>query len=86
MGKYRRRVTQTDYRLAGIGLVHDMERAAKTLEASKIVARFDPPPIRDRRFDWSAVSRDYEPGMPIGYGTTKEEALADFREQMENQT
>lgn len=44
----------------------------------KIVTRYDPKPIPERRFDWSAIDDDYEPGMPIGFGATEEEAVADL--------
>lgn len=50
----------------------------------KIVTRYDPPPIPIRRFDWSAVSDDYEPPQPIGWGRTKDEAIADLLMQMED--
>lgn len=51
----------------------------------KIVAYYDPPPIPDRRFDWSALDYDsYEPGCPIGRGRTEEEARADLAEQMQD--
>lgn len=42
------------------------------------------PPIPDRRFDWGAVDDDtYEPGYPIGWGKTEQEAIADLLEQGE---
>lgn len=41
------------------------------------------PPIPDRRFDWSAVTDDYEPGQPIGYGRTEQEAIADLQMLLE---
>ena len=48
----------------------------------KIVTHFDPKPIPLRQFDWSAVTDNYEPGAPIGYGTTKEEAIQDLTDQL----
>jgi len=46
---------------------------------SKIVTRYDPPPIPDRRFDWSAYyDPDDSEGLHYGYGSTREEALADL--------
>ncbi len=48
-----------------------------------IVASFDWPPIADRSLDWSAVTTDYEPGHPIGHGRTKEAAIADLLEQLD---
>jgi hypothetical protein len=44
---------------------------------------YEHPPIPDRRFDWGAVDDDtYEPGMPIGWGETESEAVADLLEQL----
>lgn len=36
------------------------------------------PPIPDRRFDWSATFDGYEPGGPIGFGRTEQEAIDDL--------
>lgn len=47
----------------------------------KIVTSYDYSPIPDRRFDWSAVNDNYEPGCPIGYGRTEQEAIADLFDQ-----
>lgn len=33
-------------------------------------------------FDWSAVTDSYEPGDPIGYGHTEQEAVVDLLEQI----
>lgn len=44
---------------------------------------YDYPPLPTRRFDWSAVHPDYEPGDPIGRGSTEAEAIADLMEQLE---
>jgi hypothetical protein len=52
------------------------------------------PPIPIRKFDWCATLDSYEPGEPdedgtyhdgdpIGYGATKEEAIADLTAQLE---
>lgn len=50
----------------------------------KISLDFVYPAIPLRQFDWQAVDADtYEPGCPIGYGETKEEAIADLLEQIE---
>lgn len=45
----------------------------------KIITHYWAKPIPDRRFDWSAVTDDYEPGAPIGYGRTEAEAITDLR-------
>lgn len=50
----------------------------------KIITNYIYPPIPDRRFDWSAVTDNYEPGQPIGYGPTKEAAIADLQELLED--
>lgn len=36
------------------------------------------PPIPDRRFDWSAVFDNYEPGCPTGIGVTEADAIEDL--------
>lgn len=41
-------------------------------------------PIPMRQFDWEAISSNYDPGDPIGYGATEQEAIADLLEQMED--
>lgn len=57
------------------------ECAGKDCSApAKIVTKYDPPSIPVRAFDWSAVSDNYEPGDPIGYGYTEAQAIADLRE------
>lgn len=51
----------------------------------KIVTEYVYPPIPDRSCDWSAIDDDtYDgPGCPIGWGATKEAAIADLMEQIE---
>jgi hypothetical protein len=49
----------------------------------KIRTEYVHPPIPFRHFDWSAVDDDtYEPGCPIGYGHTEQEAIDDLMEQI----
>ena len=48
-----------------------------------IHTNFDFPPIPDRRFDWSAVTGNYEGGDPIGRGASEDEAIADLMAQIE---
>ena len=38
-------------------------------------------PIPLRQFDWCAMSEDYEPGDPLGYGLTQQAAIDDLVEQ-----
>ncbi|SRR6267143_450080 len=45
----------------------------------KIITRYDPKPIPNRQFDWTAVTDNYDLGSPIGYGRTEAEAIADLR-------
>lgn len=40
------------------------------------------PPIPTRNHDWSAVTDNYEPGHPIGYGPTEADAVMDLYEQL----
>ena len=48
-----------------------------------IKTNYDPKPIPDRRFDWSAVDDStYDgPGSSIGYGATEQEAIDDLTDQ-----
>jgi hypothetical protein len=41
-------------------------------------------PIPSRVFDWSAYLDGYEPGDPVGYGPTEQQAIADLKEQLED--
>lgn len=41
----------------------------------KAITDFHPKPVPSRSHDWSAVSPNYEPGDPIGYGPTEGEAI-----------
>jgi hypothetical protein len=52
----------------------------------KIITSFDFPPIPDRRFDWLAYDEGWEPGAPLGRGATREWAIADLLEQLEQTT
>lgn len=40
-------------------------------------------PIPPRQFDWSATLGSYEPGDPIGYGSTEADAVYDLFMQIE---
>jgi hypothetical protein len=53
------------------------------MSTKKIITSYDPPPIPLRRFDWSAYQDGWEPGEPFGRGPTKEAAIADLLEQIE---
>ena len=47
----------------------------------KIIVTYNPPPIPDRRSDWSAYDGDThsgEPNDPVGFGATPLEAIEDF--------
>jgi len=49
-----------------------------------IITRYDPPPIPNRNYDWTAVTDNYDgPGSPIGHGRTKAEAIADLEIEIE---
>lgn len=48
---------------------------------TRIRTDYWPKPIPVRSCDWTAVSEDYEPGMPVGVGATEQEAIADLLEQ-----
>ena len=53
--------------------------------SEKIITFYSPTPMPIRNFDWSAVTSNYEEGDPIGFGATEAEAIADLREQLEEQ-
>lgn len=50
-----------------------------------------PPPIPTRDYDWSAIPENYDGAEDsrtrylIGWGRTREEAIADLREKLEGQ-
>jgi hypothetical protein len=45
---------------------------------ARIITNHVFPPIPIRAFDWSAVRDGYEPGMPIGWGSTEQDAIDDL--------
>jgi hypothetical protein len=49
----------------------------------KVRATYVHPPIPDRRFDWSAIDDNYEPGAPHGSGPTRRAAIDDLCQQWE---
>jgi hypothetical protein len=51
------------------------------LEQEEILTHEVSPPIPTDQFDFCAVRRSYEPGDPIGYGPTKENAIQDLIDQ-----
>lgn len=42
------------------------------------------PPIPSNRWDYCATLDGYQPGDPIGYGATEEEARAELMEELED--
>lgn len=52
-------------------------------ETVKLETSHARPPIPNRKYDWSAVTSDYEPGHPIGNGASEDAAIADLIEQLE---
>jgi hypothetical protein len=46
----------------------------------KIITQYTEPPIPVTRFDWTAVYEGYEPGDPVGYGSTEEIAKKNLQE------
>lgn len=46
---------------------------------TKIITTHVFPPIPIRRYDWSAVRDGYEPGQPIGWGYTEEQAIHNLK-------
>ena len=50
----------------------------------RIRTSYDPKPIHDYRWDWTATLHSYEPGDPIGWSRTEAEAIADLGDQLED--
>lgn len=64
--------------------VHDNCARALFGEKALIHVECDPPPIPDRKHDWSAIdAANYDGGDPVGYGETEVEAILDLLDKME---
>lgn len=50
-----------------------------------ILTEFVRPPIPTRQFDYSAVTDQYEPGDPVGFGETEAKAKAELLDQLEDE-
>lgn len=50
----------------------------------KIVTKYDPPPIPDRQYDWSACLEGASEDDPVGFGPTMEAAIADLKIELES--
>ena len=48
------------------------------IAVNEILTYYDPPPIPVRQFDWHAYRVGYEGGDPLGFGPTRELAIADL--------
>jgi len=53
----------------------------KEQNMTDIVTSYICPPIPFRNYDWCATYDGYEPGEPIGYGRTEQEAILDLLER-----
>jgi hypothetical protein len=51
--------------------------------AAKIITHHEYPPISVRNFDWNATRDGWEPGAPIGWGTTAQDAIQDLLDEEE---
>ena len=56
---------------------------AIAMTCALIRTEFIYPPIPIRSCDWTAILDDYEPGDPIGCGTSEIEAIENLLEQLE---
>jgi hypothetical protein len=56
-----------------------------TINGIKIRTTHVLPPIPIRSHDWSAVTDDYEPGHPQGWGATELDAINDLIEQLDDE-
>lgn len=51
----------------------------------KIITEHIYTPTTVRCFDWAATLDDYEPGDPVGRGTTEQEAIDNLKELLGDQ-
>ena len=51
----------------------------------RVIARRIDPPIPSYCFDWEATEDVYDEGGLIGYGSTEAGAIADLKDQMEEE-
>jgi hypothetical protein len=49
-----------------------------------IVTKFDPPPIPDRQYDWSACVEGSDENDHVGWGSTEEAAIEDLKIELES--
>lgn len=52
----------------------------------KVLTQYDPKPIPSRAFDWHAIddsTYDGTEGSPVGWGATEADAIADLKQQVE---
>ena len=52
----------------------------------KIIVSFDPPPIPPRDHDWCAYFDDVGPEAGQGWGATREAAIADLKENHQEES
>ena len=50
----------------------------------KIITKYDPPPIPDRNYDWSACHEGASEDDPVGFGKTEQEAIEDLKIELES--
>jgi hypothetical protein len=43
-----------------------------------VITKYDPPPIADRHYDWSACREGASEDDPVGFGQTEVQAIADL--------
>lgn len=51
---------------------------------TRIITKYDPPPISDRDHDWSACVEGASEDDPCGWGATEEEAIKDLKIELES--
>jgi hypothetical protein len=60
-------------------------KIGEKIKTKKIKTNNVYPPIPDRRFDWCAVTDNYDgEGSPIGWGRTEEDAIEDLVAEIED--
>ena len=84
LDRYRRALAKIMTGRVEIFDVYDAASRVLFGEGASISTDYDPPPIPDRRRDWSAIDdATYDGGDPVGEGETEVEAILDLIEEME---
>lgn len=68
---------------AGVDTLYAVRR--RQPEGVTFITKYDPPPIADRRWDWSACRPGASENDPVGFGATEFDAIRDLLIELESQ-